>query len=263
MLYDDQATTYDMRAGIPQPATEAVAEALVEITGAGPGTSILEVGAGTGLFSIPLIQRSVRYTAFDRSAAMIGVLREKVAREGLPAAIVVSDGNAAWPADDASISVVFSVRALHHLEPDHVLNELHRVLRPNGSWLAVGRVRRPADSPSSVMRRRMRWLVQQAGYEARNHEARMETVFAALEAEGGQRLEPRTVARWTRMHRPADSLASWEGKEGLAGLELPQEAKGAILADLRAWAGAEFGRIDAPAEQEEFFELTAINVTFS
>jgi hypothetical protein len=85
-------------------------------------------------------------------------------------------------------------------------------------------------------------------------------VFAALERAGGRPLEPRVAARWTGAHRPADSIAAWEGKGGLAGIDVPAEAKARVLAELRDWAVAEYGDLHQPLEQEESFELDAIRV---
>ncbi len=56
------------------------------------GASVLEVGAGTGAFTLPLAQRAARLTAVDYSPAMLRVLRRK--REAL--------------ADQASIEVVLT-----------------------------------------------------------------------------------------------------------------------------------------------------------
>lgn len=260
MLYDDQATRFDERAGVPPDAAVAVAAALADMVGPVEGQRWLEVGAGTGGLSLPLLRLPIRYTGFDRSPAMLQVFRERAAEAGLQAELHVADGNERWPADDASVDVVFSARALHHLEPAHAAAETRRVLRAPGGWLVLGRVRRPPDSPKSILRRRMRRLLEAEEFAGRSHDARADAVFAALERAGGRRMEPRVAARWTAPHRPADSLAAWEGKSGLAGIEIPAEVKARVLGELRAWALAEFGDLDRAVEQEEAFELDAIRV---
>jgi len=237
MLYDDQATTYDTRAGIPPRVCEAVAEALQEITGFEPGTSILEIGAGTGLFSLPLIERSVRYTGFDRSAPMIAVLREKVTRLGMPAALVVTDGNCGGPPMMRVFPCLLGARPASPRSRPCARGATPR--SPRRRRLAGRRAPSPAEqlgefhdaAPDAAPRGRGR-------YSGRNHEARIETVFAALEAESGRRAEPRTVAQWTRMHRPVDSLDSWAGKQGLAGLEIPDDTR---RTSLRNFAGGQRG----------------------
>ena len=260
MLYDDQAAGFDERAGVPGDAVQAVTAALAEIVGPVDGQRWLEVGAGTGGLSLPLLRLPIRYTGFDRSAPMLEVFRERADAAGLSAELHVADGNARWPAEDASTDVVFSARALHHLDPGHAAAETRRVLRAPGGWLVLGRVRRPPDSVKSVLRRQMRRMLEAQGFAGRSHEARAGAVFAALERAGGRRMEPRVAARWTHPHRPADSLAAWEGKSGLAGIDVPADAKARVLRDLRDWVLAEYGDLDRPLDQEESFELDAIHV---
>jgi SAM-dependent methyltransferase len=197
---------------------------------------------------------------FDRSPEMLRVFREHAGAAGLAAELHVADGNARWPADDASVDVVFSARALHHVEPAHAAAEVRRVIRTGGGWLVTGRVRRPPDSPKSVLRRQMRRMLQEHGLRGRSHEAGADAVFAALEAAGGTRMEPRTAAEWTVPHRPADSIAAWEGKDGLAGIQVPGDVKLRVLSDLRAWAAERFGDLQRDMEQTEQFELAAIRL---
>jgi SAM-dependent methyltransferase len=260
MLYDDQATRFDERAGLPAEAAEAVARELAALTGLADGQTVLDVGCGTGGVSLPLLHRPLRYVGFDQSPAMLEVFRARAAEAGLAAELHVADGNARWPADDGSVDVVFSARALHHLAPAHVVAEVQRVMRGAGGWLVTGRVRRPPDSPRSVLRRQMRRMLEAEGFAGRSHEAGAEAVFAALEAAGGRRAEPRIAARWTVPHRPADSVAAWEGKDGLAGLDVPQDVKSRVLNGLRGWAQSGFGDLQREMEQPEHFELAAIRL---
>jgi ubiquinone/menaquinone biosynthesis C-methylase UbiE len=259
VLYDDQAARFDERAGLPAHAAESIAAALAEIVGIAPGQRWLEVGAGTGSLSLPLLRRAIRYRGFDRSPAMLDVFRQRAAEAGLHPELIVADGNGPWPVGDVAVDVVFAARALHHVDTAHAVAEARRVLA-HGGWLAVGRVRRPQDSPRSVLRRRMRQLLRDEGYAGRSGERHAEAVFDALEAAGATRHPPREAARWTTVHSPADSLASWREKAGLAGLELPTEAKERVLHALAEWALAEFGDVHRPLPQDESFEIYAIRI---
>lgn len=260
MLYDDQAAAFDERAGVPPDAARAIAAAVADVVGAADGQRWLDVGTGPGGLSLPMLHLPVRYTGFDRSPAMVAAFRERAARAGLRAELHVADGDARWPVEDASVDVVFSARALHHLEPAHAAAEVRRVLRAPGGWLVLGRVRRPPDSVKAVLRRRMRQTLAAEGYAGRSHDARAGAVFAALEGVGGRSIEPRVAARWTSPHRPADSIAAWEGKSGLAGLDVPAEVKARVLAALHAWATEAFGDVDRALPQDEAFELSAIRI---
>jgi SAM-dependent methyltransferase len=59
-----------------------------------PGSTVLDIGAGTGGWAIPLAGRAARVTAVDSSAAMIAVLRQNLAKEAV-ANVDIVDGS--WP----------------------------------------------------------------------------------------------------------------------------------------------------------------------
>ncbi len=259
MLYEDQAGEFDERAGLPAEAAERVAGALLALTG-GEARRWLEVGAGTGVLGIPLLRRPVGYAGFDRSPAMLDVFRRRAEAEGLSPLLTVADGNQGWPADDGAADAVLCSRTLHHLDGNHFAAEARRVLGGEGGWVLLGRVRRPRDSPKSVLRRWMRRLLADAGYRGRSHEASAEAVLSLLAEGGGEASGPHVAARWTVPHRPVASIESWEGKAGLAGREVPAEVKAKVLAELRARAAAEYGDPDRPVEQEESYELAAVRV---
>jgi ubiquinone/menaquinone biosynthesis C-methylase UbiE len=260
MLYEDQAAGFDERVAIPAEAVESMAATVVEMAGLQQGDTLLEIGPGTGMLSLPLIRRSIRYVGFDRSPAMLAVFREKVEEARLSAELLVADGNGRWPVEDGSVATIFSARAIHHVDANHAAAETGRVLHPEGGWLILGRVCRPNNSVKPTLRRQMRKLLEEEGYSGRNHQAYAEALFSALEAIGGERAQPRVAGRWVRRHAPLDSIAAWQGKEGLAGYNIPEEVKERVLAQLLAWAKARYGNLESPLEQEEYFQLEAIYV---
>ena len=110
MRYDNQAPGFDKRVAIPAETVESMAAAVAEIARLQQGDTLLEIGPGTGMLSLPLIGQPIRYIGFDRSPAMLAVFREKVKEAGLRAEPLVADGNDRWPAEDGSVAAVFATR---------------------------------------------------------------------------------------------------------------------------------------------------------
>ena len=69
MLYEDQAAGFDERAAIPAEAVESMAAAVAEIAGLRQGDMLLEIGPGTGMLSLPLLRRPIRYIGFALSSS--------------------------------------------------------------------------------------------------------------------------------------------------------------------------------------------------
>jgi SAM-dependent methyltransferase len=191
---------------------------------------------------------------------MLVVLREKVEEARLSARLIVADGNDRWPAEDGSLAAIFSARALHHVDAQHAAAETRRVLRSGGGWLILGMVRRPKDSVRSTFRRQMGKFLEEEGYSGRSHDTHAEELFSSLEAIGGERAEPRAVARWIKRQAPEDWFVAWREKRGLAGHDIPDEVKERVLRRLRAWAEERHGNLEGPLDQGELFELQAIYV---
>ncbi len=102
-FYDGIARSYDEAQGGPGAPPAAVKER--ELFGenflglVGPGDRVLEIGAGTGIFIIPIARRCREVTAVDLSAGMLAALSEKAAKERIENIIPLQGdiGSAALP----------------------------------------------------------------------------------------------------------------------------------------------------------------------
>jgi ubiquinone/menaquinone biosynthesis C-methylase UbiE len=108
---------------------EAVAELL-----AGDGTPprILDLGCGTGRFSLPLRARfGPRVIGADPSLKMLRQARSKVEASAIPCVAARGED---LPLADGSVDLVFMSMVFHHLrDPARTVRECHRALRSDGS----------------------------------------------------------------------------------------------------------------------------------
>ena len=153
--HDVAADEYDAKWGISfaENGQEQVVGKLAKLLGARPGpfARSLEIGAGTGYFSLNMLQAGVvgAATCTDISPGMLATLEANAARLGLEVETAACDA-AALPFEDESFDLVFGHAVLHHLP------ELERCLRRVPPRAAPGRdavLRRRAVAPGRPHRR--------------------------------------------------------------------------------------------------------------
>jgi phosphatidylethanolamine/phosphatidyl-N-methylethanolamine N-methyltransferase len=141
--YRRYARIYDTVFGpVLQPGRKAVIEALK----LRPGDRVLEVGVGTGL-SLPLYPPDVRVTGIDVSRDMLAKARARAARKALENVDALLEMDAqAMDFPDASFDKVVAMYVVSVVEdPAALLDELHRVCKPDGEIFIVNHVR--SDNP--------------------------------------------------------------------------------------------------------------------
>jgi ubiquinone/menaquinone biosynthesis C-methylase UbiE len=123
---------FDRKQGYPDPAGDL---AVLRAHGVGADATAVDLGTGTGRFALaaaPLVRRMV---AVDISAAMLAVLRERVAEAGLGNVECVHAGFLSYEHTGAPADAVYTRNALHQL-PDFwkvlALERIASLLRPGG-----------------------------------------------------------------------------------------------------------------------------------
>ena len=256
--FDEQAGSFDERAGLPASVCDSIAKEIVLLAQLGPDDVLLEVGAGTGQIGLALCQLPLGYVGFDASTAMLEVFERRRCESGLPASLIHADGNNRWPADDGSVKAVFSSRAIHLLAIEHVVGELFRVAAPNRAMLLLGRVQREKQSLRARLRQEMRERLRQLGYASAEGRQKEREILDACVCRGAAPLEQRFVATWSVRHSAAQVLASWREKSRLAGLDVPGDVKENVLSQLTVWAKDIFGSLDAIHSAEEKYVLEGV-----
>src|SRR3954447_21619779 len=154
--HDAAAGDYDAKWGIDFGAKgrRQVLGKLDKVLGRGPHgpfDSALEIGAGTGYFTLNLLQAGVvrQASCVDISPGMLRTLRANARELGLDVRTRACDAEA-LPFEDASFDLVLGHAVLHHL-PDlaQAFSEFHRVLRPGGMFVFAGEPSRHGDRIAS------------------------------------------------------------------------------------------------------------------
>lgn len=158
--HDSAAESYDFKWGIDFGVTgqRQVLGKLRKVLGAEMDRGYqrsLEIGAGTGYFTLNLLQTGVvrEATCTDISSGMIGRLGENAQRLGLGVRTARADA-ASLPFGDGCFDIVLGHAVLHHL-PDlrRAFTEFHRVLAPGGRIVFAGEPSRAGDLLASVPKR--------------------------------------------------------------------------------------------------------------
>jgi ubiquinone/menaquinone biosynthesis C-methylase UbiE len=157
--HDVAAGDYDAKWGISFGATgqAQVLGKLEKLLGPRPGpfARALEIGAGTGYFTLNLMQAGVvgEGVCTDLSPGMLAKLEANARRLGLEVETAACDA-ARLPFEDASFDLVLGHAVLHHLPSlERSFAEFNRVLRPGGTLFFAGEPSRHGDRIASLPKR--------------------------------------------------------------------------------------------------------------
>lgn len=118
----------------PQILLDIPPEFILETLGLKSAPVMVDIGAGTGFFSIALLQQSPgsKVYACDISDVMLEWLHESVINH-YPSIIPVKMEESSVPLDDGIADLVFMINLHHELEePNKLLTESNRLLKPGG-----------------------------------------------------------------------------------------------------------------------------------
>ncbi|HET6919452.1 MAG TPA: class I SAM-dependent methyltransferase [Jiangellaceae bacterium] len=165
VLYHDwEAATYDDKWSISfdQRCIDYARDRFTAIAGTGgwPYGRSLEIGAGTGFFSLNLRQAGVlsEIHLTDISGGMVAAAQANAARLGLEIEGRVADAER-LPYPNSTFDLVLGHAVLHHLpDVEQCVREMLRVLRPGGRLVICGEPTRYGDFIARRLSRATWWL---------------------------------------------------------------------------------------------------------
>jgi len=116
------------------------------------GKKILEVGVGAGTDHLQFARAGCECFGVDLTQAAIDMTSERLAAYGLRSVLQRLDAEH-LPFGDAEFDLVYSWGVIHHSEhPETILEQIHRVLRPGGSFVGMMYNRRSVAAVKVWMR---------------------------------------------------------------------------------------------------------------
>ncbi|NLJ99771.1 MAG: class I SAM-dependent methyltransferase [Clostridia bacterium] len=133
-IFDSVAERYDQwyKRGVGALVHEIEMEIVMDLLQPKAGQSALDVGCGTGHYSIELARQGLDVSGLDISQEMLSFAKAKSLEDDLSINWIQGDAGK-LPFDEGSFDRVVSVTALEFMpEPGEVLREAYRVLKPEG-----------------------------------------------------------------------------------------------------------------------------------
>jgi ubiquinone/menaquinone biosynthesis C-methylase UbiE len=149
-LFDGVAQLYQAsRLGYSREIVEFIAATAA----VSDGSTVLEVGCGTGQLTESLADSGLNLTAIDIGPAMIAAARHRLDGSGVSFQVTSFED---FTAAESSIDLIISGAAFHWVDPEVKFSKSARLLRPGG-WLAVVDAAERYDDPFGATLRDM-WL---------------------------------------------------------------------------------------------------------
>jgi SAM-dependent methyltransferase len=227
--YACSAAAYERgRPGYPPAAIDFLAARLR----LGPGRVVVDLAAGTGKLTRPLLASGAEVVAVEPVAEM---------RAELPAGARAMNGTAEeMPLNTGSADAVVVAQAFHWFNGDAALAEIHRVLRPGGSLALVWNRRRMDDPLNQAIEE---LLAPYRGHMSTLHTGAWDVAFESTKLFGP--LEERVFAN--PQYLDADGLADRIASVNFVA-KLDEKERTNVVQAARALAGA--GGVTIPQDTE-------------
>jgi ubiquinone/menaquinone biosynthesis C-methylase UbiE len=249
-VYDALAPSFDRQRAFPHDVPAAIRDAVLDASSASR-PRLLDLGCGSGRIGAAFVAAGDHYVGVDLSAGMLHAFME---RRDLPLGarplLVQADGER-LPFGDLYFDAVLLMQVLSAARGwRQLVSEASRVLRDAGS-LVVGRTVAPERGVDAQMKQRLAELLDAMGIRPYRERATDD----ALNWLAGTARESQTVpaAAWTAERTPRGFLE--RHSMGVRFSSLPAPVRDAVMQQVRDWAVASFGSLDALFVERYSFEL--------
>ncbi|MDD2665723.1 MAG: class I SAM-dependent methyltransferase [Methanocellales archaeon] len=133
MTFDEIASEYDAWYQTPLGAyaNRLEKELIFELAEQKPGEIVLDVGCGTGNYSIELARMCLKVVGIDTSVNMLKIAREKAEKGELDITFVLGTAES-LPFNDDQFDMILLVTTFEFLDPEKAIVEMKRVLKKDG-----------------------------------------------------------------------------------------------------------------------------------
>jgi len=231
--FDEQAGEYE-RARPPYP--DALWARVRELGVLRPGRRAIDLGAGTGQATGPLLAAGMDVVAVEPGPRLAARLRERY-----PAARVqaVAAEDAAF--DDAAFDLAVAATAIHWMDLDSVLPIVRRALAPDGWFLVWRTVFGDPDAAATPFRERVNAIVARRRGVSRRALEDLETTAERLVAGGLFAVVGTDTFRWSldldeeAVRRLFRTFSDWTPGEADEAAAAVGELGGAVTEHYTSW----------------------------
>ncbi len=102
------------------------------------GKDVLEIGCGLGTDGLEFARHGANYVGVDLTSNSIELARERFRLFAVAGRFEVANAEEPLPFPDASFDHVYSFGVIHHSPtPERIVREIHRILRPSGTFTVM------------------------------------------------------------------------------------------------------------------------------
>ena len=251
--FDRAVSYYDRTREMPDEIARDGIQALLDRLQAHRYAHILEVGAGTGRISIPLLERGAQLVGVDLSRPMLRRQLEKY-----PAARVAQADAIDLPFANAYFDGLLTIHVLHLVGAWRVaLREFARVLKPGGVYVNSWNWHADNDVDARV-RAHWRASVEAQGGSWRRPGIQSREQLLIEVRDMGAAVEELTVVRFFPAVSPGEVVESIAERVFSDTWDIPDDIFDASVRELRAWASETFGDVTKPLMVERRFLLDVV-----